>query len=305
MKATQPASIREPAEEFGSRQSGRDETTMEKVKLVAVVGATGSVGRHVVELLEAAGHQVVPISRTHGVDVITTAGLEAALNGVECVVDAANPPSPKEEGATEFFRKSARNLHAAGNKAGVGSIVVVSIVGIDRFTAGYYMAKREHEEAMLQGPIPVRILRSTQFHELVGRMVDRGIRGDVAFVPKMRIQPIAARAAAEAIATLAVKPEASSQRPGDPAIHEIAGPREERLAALARLLVAHRGDPVRVEEEGHTGPDAESFESGALLPGPHTTSAGPTFQEWLEKQSDRVVGGEDDQAAGSTSETTG
>ena len=258
---------------------------MERTKRVAVAGATGSVGRHVVELLEKTGHQVVPMSRTHGVDVITTAGLEAALDAVECVVDAANPPSPNQEDATEFFRTTARNLHAVGSTAGVSSIVVVSIVGIDRFTAGYYMAKREHEKAMLQGPIPIRILRATQFHELVGRMVDRGRRGEVAYVPRMRIQPIAARTAAEAIATLAIRPEASSLRTHDRAIHEIAGPREESLTALSRLLVAHRGDPVRVEEMSHTDPDTDSYESGALLPRPNTTLAGPTFQEWLEAQS--------------------
>ncbi|HEX6301145.1 MAG TPA: NAD-dependent epimerase/dehydratase family protein [Acidimicrobiia bacterium] len=267
---------------------------------VAVVGATGTVGRHVVELLEKAGHEVVPISRAHGVDVITTAGLETALGAVECIIDAANPPSPNQEDATEFFRTSARNLHAVGSTAGVSSIVVVSIVGIDRFTAGYYMAKREHEKAMLQGPIPIRILRSTQFHELVGRMVDRGRQGGVAHVPKMRIQPIAARTAAEAIATLVTRPKASSlQTTHDEAIHEIAGPRQESLAALARLLVAHRGDPVRVEEESHTDPDADSYESGALLPGPNTTLAGPTFEEWLESQSDIVSSTvETDEAAG-------
>lgn len=253
---------------------------------VAVAGATGTVGRHVVELLEKAGHEVVPISRAHGVDLITTDGLEAALDAVECIIDAANPPSPNQEDATEFFRTSARNLHAVGSRAGVNSIVVVSIVGIDRFTAGYYMAKREHEEAMLQGPIPIRILRSTQFHELVGRMVDRGRRGDVAPVPRMRIQPIAARTAAEAIATLATRPEESSMPTPDEAVHEIAGPREESLAALARLLVAHRGDPVRVEEESPTDTDADAYESGALLPGPNTTLAGPTFEEWLGAEHD-------------------
>lgn len=265
---------------------------------VAVVGATGSVGRHVVEMIGTAGHEVVPISRSHGVDVITTAGLEKALDAADCIVDAANPPSPNQEDATEFFRTSARNLHEVGSTMGVGSIVVVSIVGIDRFTSGYYMAKREHEKAMLQGPVPVGILRSTQFHELVGRMVERGRRGDVAYVPRMRIQPIAARTAAKSIATLATRPEASSLRSHDKAIHEIAGPRQESLAALARLLVAHRGDRLRVEEESRTDPDDESYETGALLPGTNTILAGPTFQEWLETQSDQVVDSGDDEAAG-------
>jgi uncharacterized protein YbjT (DUF2867 family) len=41
---------------------------------IAVAGATGRVGRHVVDVLEADGHDVVAISRSHGVDVITGQG---------------------------------------------------------------------------------------------------------------------------------------------------------------------------------------------------------------------------------------
>src|ERR671935_237571 len=48
---------------------------------IAVAGATGRVGRHVVDVLEASGHEVVPISRSRGVDVISGEGLEAALEG--------------------------------------------------------------------------------------------------------------------------------------------------------------------------------------------------------------------------------
>ena len=29
-------------------------------------------------------------------------------------------------------------------------------------------------------------------------------------------------------------------------------------------------------------PDSDLFENGALLPGPHATLAGPTFEEWLD-----------------------
>ena len=42
---------------------------------VAVAGATGRVGRPAVELLKRDGHEVVAISRSVGVDVITGEGL--------------------------------------------------------------------------------------------------------------------------------------------------------------------------------------------------------------------------------------
>lgn len=264
---------------------------MIQTKRVAVAGATGSVGQHLVDVLVSAGHQVVPISRANGVDVITQAGLGPALEGVEVIIDAAGGSSPTQADATEFFRTSARNLHKTADLAGVGAMVVISILGIDQFTAGYNVAKQEHEKAMLEGPVPVRILRASQFHELVGRMVDWGRRGDVAYIPRMRTQPIAARTVAEALAALATQPETTDLKSHDQVLHEIAGPKEENFAALAKLLVARTGDPVRIEEETDSAePDRELYESGALLPGPNTRLAGPTFPEWLETQRDLLSG---------------
>ncbi|MEZ0284045.1 MAG: NAD-dependent epimerase/dehydratase family protein, partial [Thermoleophilia bacterium] len=70
---------------------------------IAVTGATGRVGSHLVELLEGSGHEVVPISRSNGVDIITGEGLKEALASVNTVVDTATGPSPDREAATQFF----------------------------------------------------------------------------------------------------------------------------------------------------------------------------------------------------------
>jgi uncharacterized protein YbjT (DUF2867 family) len=244
---------------------------------IAVAGATGRVGRHLVKVLKAGGHEVVAISRSGGVDVITGDGLEEALAGVECVVDVATGPSPEQQAATAFFTAAARNLHRAGERAGVRRMVVVSIIGCDRFAAGYNAAKLAHERAMLAGPIPVRILRAAQFHEFVAQLVDWGRQGGVSYVPRMRTQLVAARTVAEALADLAADPGAAGA-----AIPEIAGPREEDLVEMARLLVTRRGDRVRVEGTSDPDdPDRELYEGGGLLPGPGATLAGPTFEEWL------------------------
>jgi nucleoside-diphosphate-sugar epimerase len=58
---------------------------------IAVAGATGRVGRHVVDVVKARGHDVVAISRATGVDVITGNGLADALAGVETVSDPGDP----------------------------------------------------------------------------------------------------------------------------------------------------------------------------------------------------------------------
>lgn len=260
---------------------------MQARRKIAVAGATGRVGRHVVDVLEAEGHDVVSMSRSRGVDVVTGGGLAEALAGVECVIDVATGASPEEQAATEFFTAAARNLHEAAERAGVRRMVVVSIIGIDRFSAGYNAAKLAHERAMLSGPIPVQILRAAQFHEFVGQLVDWGRQDGVSYVPKMRTQLVAARTVAEALADLATGPEpASAEGSNGKPIREIAGPREESLVDMATLLTARRGDPVRIEGVSDPDdPDAGLYETGALLPGPDATLAGPTFEEWLDSQS--------------------
>jgi uncharacterized protein YbjT (DUF2867 family) len=250
---------------------------------IAVAGATGRAGRHAVDVLAAGGHAVVPISRSGGVDVITGDGLAEALAGAECIIDVATGPSPEEEAATEFFTTAARNLQAAGERAGVRRMVVASIIGADRFSAGYNMAKVAHERVMLSGPIPVRVLRAAQFHEFVGQLMEWGRQGDVCYVPEMRTQLIAARTVAEALAELATETAPES---GEGPISEIAGPRPERLVEMAKLLAARRGDPVRIESvRDPADADGELFAGGGLLPGTDATLAGPTFEEWLDSTS--------------------
>ncbi|MGH2987494.1 MAG: SDR family oxidoreductase [Solirubrobacterales bacterium] len=255
-------------------------------KRIAVAGGTGRVGKHVVELLKAAGHEVVPMSRSSGVDVITGHRLAAALSGAKVIVDAATGPSPDEAAATEFFTTATRNLHEAGAQVGVERLVVVSIIGCDRFAAGYNAAKVAHEQAALAGPIPARILRAAQFHEFVEQILDWGTQGEVGYVPEMRTQLVAARAVAEALVELAVAPDSATSS-ADGQIPQIAGPRIERLVEMARLVAAKRGGPERVEEANDPyDPDRELFGTDGLLPGPHATLAGPTFEQWLAIEGD-------------------
>jgi hypothetical protein len=220
------------------------------------------------------------MSRSNGVDLVTGDGLAHALAGVECVVDVATGSSPDQAAATAFFTSAARNLHAAGERAGVRRMVVVSIIGVDRFTAGYGIAKIAHERAMQSGLIPVGILRAAQFHEFVAQLMEWGRQGEVCYVPRMRTQLVAARTVAQALADLATGPAAGlSATP----IPEIAGPREESLVEMAIRLAARRGDSVRIEGvTDPSDPDRDLNESGALLPSPYATLAGPTVEEWLD-----------------------
>jgi uncharacterized protein YbjT (DUF2867 family) len=252
---------------------------------IAVAGATGRVGRHVVDVLAADGHDVVAISRSSGVDVITGDGLAAALTGMDAIIDTATSPSAEQGPATEFFTTAARNLHEAGSRAGVQRLVVVSIIGTDRFTGGYGAAKVAHEQAARAGPIPARILRAAQFFEFVDVLMSWSRQGDTVYLPKMRTQAVAARTVAEELAALALDPEPAAA--GAP-IPEIAGPREEYLPDLAALYASRRGDPVKIEAvDNPADPDDALNANGGLLPRPHAKLAGrPSPNGWTPR-SDR------------------
>jgi uncharacterized protein YbjT (DUF2867 family) len=138
------------------------------------------------------------------------------------------------------------------------------------------------EQTLLEGPLPVRIVRAAQFHEFVEPLVGWTIQDGVAYVPEMRTQLVAARVVAETLADAAEEPEIQNGR-----ITEIAGPREERLADAAAALFASRGDSVEIRE-GRGGPlaepgdpDAAAYAEGAALPNPGAKLAGPSFEEWL------------------------
>lgn len=245
---------------------------------IAVAGATGRLGRHVVDVLNERGIEVVPFSRANGVNLETGEGLVEALDGVQIVIDASSTPSPDKDVATKFFQDASRNLHEAGQKAGVERLVVVSIIGIDNTVAGYNAAKLAHEQAVTSGPLPVQILRAAQFHELVEVMTMWGTQGEIAYLEKMRTQLVAARTVAEALVDLALAPLPEST---DAPFPEIAGPQPETMAGAAATLAALRGTPTEIREvENPDNPDHEIFENGTLLPSPHAVLSGPTFAAW-------------------------
>lgn len=245
---------------------------------IAVVGASGRIGHEVVDVLRDQGHEVVAISRGAGVDVYTGAGLAGALAGVDIVVDAVNANTTDTAAVTDYFRTIARNVQQEAAAAGVRRIAVLSIIGIDEFTAGHYAGKLAHEAAYREGPVPVRVLRAAQFHEFTEMMLDWTTRDDAAYVPRYRAQLVAARVVAEELAALAVADESSD-------LVEIAGPEELNLAAAVTKLAARLGKPSRVEEIVDTeDPDHELQAAGALLPGPNAILAGPTFDEWLDRK---------------------
>jgi uncharacterized protein YbjT (DUF2867 family) len=151
---------------------------------IAVAGGTGVVGRRVVEAVRAQGHDAIVLSRSTGVDLITGTGLDAALEGIDAVVDTANVSTLSADVATRFFETATGNLIAAASRAGVPHVVLLSIVGIDRMPHDYYAGKLAQERVIEAGPVPWTILRATQFHEFAAQLFDRGKLGPLHVAPR-------------------------------------------------------------------------------------------------------------------------
>jgi len=240
---------------------------------IAVAGGTGVTGRHVTESVRAAGHTAVVLSRSAGVDLMDGRGLADALRGVSAVIDVTNTMTTSRSRAVAFFSTVTTNLLEAEREAGVGHHVAVSIIGADRIDYSYYLAKRRQEELVLAGPVPCSVLRTTQFHEFAGQILDR-VRGPVALAPQMLSQPMAAAEAAAALVQLAVSGPTGLAP-------ELAGPQELQMVNLVRRVARARGSHRPVLAVRLPGAVGKAIAGGGQLP----TGPGPrgvmTFDEWL------------------------
>jgi uncharacterized protein YbjT (DUF2867 family) len=244
---------------------------------IAVAGGTGLAGRQTVRAIQQAGHDAVVLARSVGVDLTTGDGLAAALVGVDAVIDVINTTTVGPEQAQAFFATTTGHLVAAEHHAGVRHHVVLSIVGIDRIRGNaHYAGKRAQEQAALAGPVPVTIVRTTQFFDYAAMMVGWTRRGQVAAVPPLLIQPVAVADVAEFLVQVAV----GAPRLG---VLELAGPELQDLVDMARRTLAARGESLRLVPtwRGLIGVEAAGE---VLLPGPDAQIASTTFEAWLDAQ---------------------
>lgn len=232
-----------------------------------VTGATGTLGVPTVAGLRAAGHDVRCLSRRTGPglvtgDLVTGAGLAAALDGVDTVLHLAT--GPRGKGDVEGTR---RLLDAC---AEVSHLVVVSIVGIDDIPLSYYRDKVVIEELVRSSGVPFTLLRATQFHSFVESMLTAQRRSPVVVAPTFPLQPVAVAEVADRLVELACG--APSGR-----VPDLGGPEAHRLVDLARLWAEARGVrrpvlPLRLPGRVFTG-----YVSGAAL----ASGGRQTFAEHL------------------------
>ncbi|MEV6788060.1 NAD(P)H-binding protein, partial [Streptomyces sp. NPDC051098] len=174
---------------------------------ILVTGGTGTLGTLVSARLRRDGHDVRVLSRRaqpYAVDLRDGTGLDAAVEGVDAIVHCATSPRGGDD-------RSAARLLTAARRAGVGHLIYISIVGVDRVPLGYYRVKREVEQLIersgASGGPGWTVLRTTQFHELVLSLLAGASRLPVLPLPSgVRVQPVDAGEVADRLAELALGP---------------------------------------------------------------------------------------------------
>ncbi|KES05209.1 nucleoside-diphosphate sugar epimerase [Streptomyces toyocaensis] len=241
---------------------------------ILVTGGTGTLGRHLTERLRADGHEVRVLSRhaqPYAVDLREGgSGLDDAVAGVDTVVHCATSPRGGDE-------KASRNLIAAARRAGVGHLVYISIVGVDRVPFGYYKSKLAVERLVEESGIGWTVLRTTQFHDLVLRVLQGMSRLPVMPLPaRVKDQPIDVTEVAERLAELAQ---------GAPAgrVDDMGGPEVRTFDSLARAYLRAAGRRRAVVRVPLRGAAYDAFRAGGHLAPERAVGTG-TFDEFLTRR---------------------
>lgn len=190
------------------------------MRRVLVAGATGQLGRYVVEALKARGFAVRALARdparlrgaavdeaARG-DLLDPASLRAACRGVDAVVSCAGASmalgnfGDRRSFMTVDYAGN-RNLLEAARAEGVGRFVYVSLFGGERMTDTEYAAAHERFVEALRGSgLSHATVRPTGFFSFLGeiaRMAKRG-RGVVMGSGEARTNPIHEADLAEVVA---------------------------------------------------------------------------------------------------------
>ena len=243
---------------------------------VLVTGGTGTLGVHLVPLLEANDHQVHLLSRRAGQgrhvgDLVTGEGVRDATRDAEVVIHAASDPP---RGKTDLTQTLNLLAHARNAK----HLIYISIVGADRIPNPYYKEKLVCERAIAEAGIPHTIARATQFHELVAFGLSKAMRFPVAMLPLgWKLQTVAAGDVAVHLASLA---DAEPAGRAD----DFGGPEVLTLKEMAKDFLELRDRPRRLVNLPIPGKISSGYSEG-LATCPEHADGKLTWREFLETPS--------------------
>ena len=191
-----------------------------------VTGASGILGQHVADILEATGHHVRRGGRNGPVrfDARDPSTFEAAV-GCDVVIHCASDIAHAKAVEVDVWQ----GLRDAAPDA---RLVYPSIVGCDQINFSYYKIKTAAEQELARVGGDHAVVRITQFHEFADRLARLPL--PMVFVG-MRAQTIAAREAAQALVDVACS-DVQGRAPdvGGPEVHQMADLIKQRLRADGR-----------------------------------------------------------------------
>ncbi|MQY39140.1 hypothetical protein SRB17_71620 [Streptomyces sp. RB17] len=241
---------------------------------ILVTGGTGTLGTQVTERLRADGREVRVLSRhtpPYAVDLrVGGSGLDTALAGVETVVHCATTQRGGDEA-------SADQLIGAARRAGVGHLVYISIVGIDRVPLGYYKTKLDVERRIEESGLGWTVLRTTQFHDLLATVLGALAKPPVMLVPAgVPDQPVEVTEVADRLVELALAAPAGR-------VADMGGPEVRPLDSLARAYLRATGRRRAVAPVPLFGRTYRACREGGLL-APEQAVGKTTFEEYLGRR---------------------
>ena len=215
---------------------------------IAITGGDGLLGRHVAQLLETRGEEVVRVSRRRGVNLSDPAQLRAAFEGCDSVVHAAGI---NRELGIQTFRsvhiEGTANVISAARAAGVQRLVFVSFLRArPRCGSPYHESKWQAEELVRGSGLDYTVIKPGIVYGPGDHMLDhlsRSIRTFPLFaLPGARdfpMRPMAAADAASVIAAACTDPRLSRRTVA------MVGPEEMTLRGAVERVAAAQGLPVR------------------------------------------------------------
>jgi uncharacterized protein YbjT (DUF2867 family) len=255
------------------------------MKNILVTGATGTLGRALIKQLSEHQFQVNALSsqqnpllppevKIYRGDLAAGKGLAEAVRNKDAIIHCASDPANHPE-------VDIMGTRALLDAAGTGHIhfIYISIAGVDRSDYPYYKAKKKVEDMIGEHGVPWSVLRTTQFHSFVLKLIESFDRNDGAplTIPgRMKFQSVDVKEVAGRLTEMAEEgPQGLLPAMGGPQVLGF----EEMVEMY--LKISGRNDTVQVRPL--RAPRYDLFRSGVNLC-PEHAGGKITWEEFLHAQ---------------------
>lgn len=241
---------------------------------VSLIGGTGLLGRAAGSQLTAKRIDFVSAGRSAEgpasakIDVTTGEGVEEAIAGCDTVMYLSS--NPRKTDAVDVAG-AVRLLPILGDR----HLIYLSIVGVDRHPLAYYRAKYQIEEMIVDSASNYSIVRATQFHDLIGSILDKLGKPPLCIVPRGFVfQPVDTADVAGHLV------EVAASGPGG-RLPDFAGPEVISADDLARSYMTAMGRERPILKVPVPGKVARAFKEG-INTNPERAVGKVTWDSWLD-----------------------